>query len=339
MKFGLFGGISSSGGTEVSGYLANYEGYIQAVVDAEALGFHSNFLVEHHFTGMGQVSASLSLLTYLAARTSRIRLGTAVVVLPWHNPVLIAEQAATLDLLSHGRFDFGVGKGYRFSEFEGFQIPIEEAAERFEEVMTVIRAAWTTEGRFSHQGKRWTFKDIVVEPATTQKPHPPFWMAAGRPESLQAAAWGGYNLLLDQFQTLEVALERLALYRQSLAEVGRVWDPMGAAVARALYITNTPAERDAAVAARIRQLNFMNAHGRSADGKQRSSMVSDDDLLKATEQGVLIGTPVEIIERLHRLGDAGVGYVLLSPQTEGAMRVFAEKIMPALADRPHGLVD
>ena len=211
MKFGLFGGISSSGGAEVSGYLASYEGYIQAVIDAETLGFHSNFVVEHHFTGMGQVSTSLSLLTYLAARTSRIRLGTAVVVLPWHNPVLIAEQAATLDLLSHGRFDFGVGKGYRFSEFEGFQIPIEEAAERFEEAMTVIRAAWTTEGRFSHQGKRWTFKDIVVEPATTQKPHPPFWMAAGRPESLQAAARDGYNLLLDQFQTVEVALERLPL--------------------------------------------------------------------------------------------------------------------------------
>ena len=330
MKFGLFGGISASGG-DVTGYRDSYEDYIASVIEAEALGYHGNFLVEHHFTGMGQVSASLNLLTFLAARTSRIRLGTAVVVLPWHNPVLIAEQAATLDLLSCGRFDFGVGKGYRFSEFDGFVIPISEASERFEEAMAVIRAAWTTQGRFSHKGKRWQFENIIVEPATVQQPHPPFWMAAGRPESLRAAATDGYNLLLDQFQTVDVALDRLAIYREALDEAGRAWNPMGAAIARALYITESPAARDAAVAARVRQLTFMNAHGQSADGKQRSSMVSDDDLVKATEQGVLIGTPAEIIDRLRKLEDGGVGYVLLSPQTEGAMGIFAEKIMPALA--------
>jgi alkanesulfonate monooxygenase SsuD/methylene tetrahydromethanopterin reductase-like flavin-dependent oxidoreductase (luciferase family) len=330
MKFGLFGGISASGG-DVTGYRDSYESYIASVVEAEALGYHGNFVVEHHFTGMGQVSASLNLLTFLAARTNRIRLGTAVVVLPWHNPVLIAEQAATLDLLSGGRLDFGVGKGYRFSEFDGFRIPMDEATERFEEAMAVIRAAWTTEGRFSHRGKRWLFEDIIVEPATIQQPHPPFWMAAGRPESLRAAAHGGYNLLLDQFQTVDVILERLAIYREALGEIDRAWNPMGAAVARAVYITETASERQTAVAARIRQLAFMNTHGQSADGKHRSSMVSDDDLTKATEDGVLIGTPTEIIDRLRKLAEGGVGYVLLSPQTDGAMRVFAEKIMPALS--------
>ncbi len=330
MKFGMFGGISAVGG-DVTGYQTSYEAYIDAVIEAEALGYHGNFVVEHHFTGMGQVSASLNLLTFLAARTSRIRLGTAVVVLPWHNPVLIAEQAATLDLLSGGRFDFGVGKGYRFSEFEGFTIPIEEATERFDEAMTVIRTAWTTQGRFSHHGKRWRFEDILVEPATVQDPHPPFWMAAGRPQSLRDAAEGGYNLLLDQFQTVEVALERLAVYRRALEGAEREWNPMGAAVARALYIAETPSQREAAVAARIRQLTFMNAHGTFRDGKAKSSMVSDQDLVKATEEGVLIGSPEEIIDRLHKLREGGVGYVLLSPQTEGAMRIFAEKIMPAFS--------
>lgn len=331
MKFGLFGGISASSG-DVTGYRDSYESYIASVIDAEKLGYHSNFVVEHHFTGMGQVSSSLNLLTFLAARTSRIRLGTAVVVLPWHNPVLIAEQAATLDLLSGGRFDFGVGRGYRSSEFEGFRIPIEEASERFEEAMAVIRAAWTAEGRFSHHGKRWRFQDIVVEPATVQDPHPPFWMAAGRPESLRAAADDGYNLLLDQFQTFSVTLERLTIYRKALAEFGRAWDPSGAAVARALYITETPTEREAAVAARIRQLTFMNAHGQSTDGRQHSSMVSDDDLVKATEQGVLIGSPTEIIDRLQKLEDGGVGHILLSPQTNEAMRIFADKILPAFSN-------
>jgi alkanesulfonate monooxygenase SsuD/methylene tetrahydromethanopterin reductase-like flavin-dependent oxidoreductase (luciferase family) len=102
-----------------------FHDFIDFNVEAEALGYHSTFLVEHHFTGWNQVSATLTLLTWLAARTTTLRLGTAVMVLPWHNPVILAEQAATLDLLSEGRLDFGVGKGYRYNEFTGFAIPLE----------------------------------------------------------------------------------------------------------------------------------------------------------------------------------------------------------------------
>ncbi len=119
MRFGLFGGAKSKGGGPI-GDSQGYLDYIAYVREAEELGFHSVFLVEHHFTGVGQVSASLGLLSYLAACTKRIRLGTAVVVLPWHNPVLVTEQAATVDLLSNGRLEFGVGKGYRDVEFGGF---------------------------------------------------------------------------------------------------------------------------------------------------------------------------------------------------------------------------
>src|ERR1041385_6641491 len=99
-------------------------------IEAEALGFHSSFSVEHHFTGWNQVSATLMLLMALAMRTTRLRLGTALIVLPWQNPVLLAEQAATLDLMSNGRLDLGIGKGYRHSEFKGFVVPPEEAEAR-----------------------------------------------------------------------------------------------------------------------------------------------------------------------------------------------------------------
>ena len=134
MKFGLFGSAQAKRGQGPDVDSAKgYRDYLEYNVEAEALGFHSAFAVEHHFTGFGQVSATINLLTYLAAQTTTLRLGTAVMVLPWHNPVLLAEQAATLDLLSGGRLDFGVGKGYRYNEFEGFGIPMEEAGERFEE--------------------------------------------------------------------------------------------------------------------------------------------------------------------------------------------------------------
>src|SRR6201997_2316425 len=173
MRFGLFGSATARhGGPDVdSGQ--GYNQFVDYNLEAEALGYHSTFLVEHHFTGFGQVSASLALLTWVAAKTKTLRLGTAVLVLPWHNPVLVAERAATLDLLSGGRLDFGVGKGYRHSEFAGFCVGPQEAQARFYESLAVILRAWRSDEPFSHDGRFWHYHEIVVEPPTAQKPHPP----------------------------------------------------------------------------------------------------------------------------------------------------------------------
>src|SRR6266702_5657298 len=165
MRFGLFGSAQArrpTPGAELTDSSQGFHEWIENNVEAEALGFHSTFVVEHHFTGYGQVSATINLLTWLGARTRTLRLGTAVIVLPWHNPVLLAEQAATLDLLSGGRLDFGIGKGYRPTEFEGFCIPPEEAQARFDEALEIILKAWTTRARFSHEGRFWRFKNVVV---------------------------------------------------------------------------------------------------------------------------------------------------------------------------------
>ena len=226
MRFGLFGSATARhGGPDVdSGQ--GYKQFVEYNVEAEALGYHSTFLVEHHFTGFGQVSASLSLLTWVAAQTKTLRLGTAVLVLPWHNPVLLAEQAATIDLLSGGRLDFGVGKGYRHNEFAGFCVPIEEADARFNESLDVIVKSWTSKQRFSHHGKYWNFEDIIVEPPTAQKPHPPIWMGAGSPDSIRQVAARGYNLLLDQFASFDTVAERIAIYKAALEQHGRAFDPI-----------------------------------------------------------------------------------------------------------------
>src|SRR5215510_4033986 len=127
MRFGIFGAAQAGSPRPGTPMGQGFHDFIDFNVEAEALGYDSTFLVEHHFTGFGQVSATLNLLTYLAARTTTLRLGTAVIVLPWHHPVLLAEQAATIDLLSGGRLEFGVGKGYRANEFAGFRIPMEQA--------------------------------------------------------------------------------------------------------------------------------------------------------------------------------------------------------------------
>src|SRR5579863_1134523 len=148
MQFGLFGSAAarrpSSADAAEFDSAEGFRDFIDYNVEAEGLGFHGTFFVEHHFTGYGQVSATLNLLTWLGARTTTLRLGTAVIVLPWHNPVLLAEQAATLDLLSGGRLDFGVGRGYRHNEFVSFCIPMAEAQERFEEGLGLVLKSWTS---------------------------------------------------------------------------------------------------------------------------------------------------------------------------------------------------
>ena len=163
MQFGLFGSAQARRGGPSDDSGAGFREFVDRNVEAEALGYHSTFLVEHHFTGFGQVSATLNLLTWIGARTTTLRLGTAVLVLPWHNPVLLAEQIATLDLLSGGRVDAGVGKGYRINEFNGFCVSTEEADERFEECLEVMTKAWTSDMPWSHQGTYWKFNEVVVD--------------------------------------------------------------------------------------------------------------------------------------------------------------------------------
>ena len=329
MKFGLFGGAKSAGEGAVGDSLG-YRRFIDYVVAAEELGFHSVFVVEHHFTGVGQLSASLNFLSYLAARTRHMRLGTAVVVLPWHNPVLLAEQVATLDLLSNGRLDLGVGKGYRQPEFAGFCIPIEEAAARFDETMGFLRKAWSANDRFSHHGSHWHFENIVIEPRPVQQPHPPLWMGAGSFESIRRAAQQGFHLLLDQIAPVELIIERVGLYRQVLNEQGQTYRPGQIAVARALQIVRTEAERQQAYALRMKVLRAIGglARGPGADRYQNITSHADADL--ASEESALLGTPEEIIARLKKLEAGGVDYVLLVDPTGAiaSLQTFAKEVMP-----------
>lgn len=331
MQFGLFGSATARhGGPDVDSGLG-YKDFTEYNVEAEALGFHSTFVVEHHFTGFGQVSASLTLLTWVAAKTRTLRLGTAVLVLPWHNPVLIAEQAATIDLLSGGRLDFGVGKGYRHGEFSGFQVPIEEADERFEESLQVITRAWTSRERFSHQGKFWRFEDIVVEPPTAQKPHPPIWMGAGSPRSIRRVAEKGGNLLLDQFASFETIGERLALFRRAVEEHGRPFNPGEVAVARGFYVAKDAADKEAALERRMEAQRRLATSSTAAGKKNQASILAFSDTREANEASSLYGTPDEIAGKIETLRSLGVEYILLNggSTSRDNLRRFAREVMPA----------
>src|SRR5215213_8089316 len=312
MKFGLFGSaLAKRGGPDLdSGQ--GFREWVDYVVEAEALGYDSIFVVEHHFTGFGQLSASLNLLTWAAARTTTLRLGTAVIVLPWHNPVLLAEQAATLDLLSGGRLDFGVGSGYRYNEFAGFCVPMDEANARFDECLGVIVKSWTSNEKFSHRGRYWQFDDIVVEPPTAQQPHPPIWMGAGGESSVRRVAERGYNLLLGQYASPADVGRAIAAYKDAVEASGRRFDPLSVGVTRAFFVCNEE-EREAALqrrlANRVRQLKLATRpDGTVHGGPDRAT--GDPDTVN--RNSAMYGTPDDIAEKLDELRRAGVGYVLIN---------------------------
>jgi alkanesulfonate monooxygenase SsuD/methylene tetrahydromethanopterin reductase-like flavin-dependent oxidoreductase (luciferase family) len=293
--------------------------YVEFNVEAEALGFMSTFLVEHHFSGWNQVTATLMLQTCVAMRTSTLRLGTGVIVLPWHNPVLLAEQAATLDVLSDGRLDLGVGKGYRYSEFRGFNVDRKEADGRFEEALEVLLRAWTSRTRFSHHGRYWHFDDIVIEPPPVQSPRPPIWVAAASETSIRRAAATGHKLILDQYASVPQISERIGWFGS-----GEI------AVARQVYVAYSRAEAESAL---DRQAAFTRRTievSRSPNSEVGSHVLGYAN----TEQHALFGTPDEIHAGIEELREVGVDYVLL--QLTGGreqLRRFAHDVIAA----PNGL--
>ena len=324
MQFGMFGSAQAKRGGPNDDSGAGFREFVERNVEAESLGYHSTFLVEHHFTGFGQVSASLNLLTWIGSRTTTLRLGTAVMVLPWHNPVLLAEQIATLDLLSDGRVDAGIGKGYRQREFEGFAVPMEEADARFVECLDVMMKAWTSDTPWSHKGTYWQYDGIVVEPPSVQKPHPKLWMGAGSPRSITQVADYGFDMLLGQYDSFETIVEEVNLFKALVEAKGETFDPMRVGVARSVNIVDTKAEYDAAIDAR------MAGRRRTQNLAQRPDF---EDTREIAELGTIYGTPDQVAEKIQDLKDAGIEYILLNcPAGIETLRRFAKEVMPAFAD-------
>ena len=326
MQFGMFGSAQARRGGPNDDSGAGFREFVERNVEAEALGYHSTFLVEHHFTGFGQVSATLNLLTWIGARTKTLRLGTAVIVLPWHNPVLLAEQIATLDLLSDGRVDAGVGKGYRLKEFDGFSVSIDEADARFDECLDVMMKAWTSDTPWSHKGTYWEYHEVVVEPSSVQKPHPQLWMGAGSERSIKQVAELGFNMLLGQFDSFERIAQEVALFKSEVESLGRTFDRMSVAVARSVNIVDTAAEYDQAIE------NRMAGRRRTQNLAQRANF---QDTREEAEAGTIYGSPDRVSEKMQALRDVGVEYVLLNcPAGLPTLRRFANEVMPVLAANP-----
>jgi len=133
---------------------------IDEAIEADRLGMHSAWIGEHHFNSLGVLSSPDLVLSYIAARTSQIRLAPAVTVLPLHHPIRVAEQWASLDLMSGGRVDFAAGRGYDRREYEPLGFDFDNNQSIFEEGMEVVRRLWSADGPISHHGRHYRFDDV-----------------------------------------------------------------------------------------------------------------------------------------------------------------------------------
>jgi alkanesulfonate monooxygenase SsuD/methylene tetrahydromethanopterin reductase-like flavin-dependent oxidoreductase (luciferase family) len=191
MRFGFFDQLPCADWQSES---QRYQDILAQIELGDVLGFDTVWLGELHFSrNFSILAAPLMVLAAAAQRTRRIRLGTAVTLLPLHNPVKIAEEAATADILSDGRLEFGVGRGTAPLHYRGYNLPQEESRERFEEALEFILQAWTN-APFSYQGKYFNVQELTLAPRPVQQPHPPVRIAANSPDTFPMAGKRGFPI-------------------------------------------------------------------------------------------------------------------------------------------------
>jgi alkanesulfonate monooxygenase SsuD/methylene tetrahydromethanopterin reductase-like flavin-dependent oxidoreductase (luciferase family) len=216
VKFGLFYQLPCA---DTQSEPVRYQETIEQIMHGDMLGFHCAWLAElHFFKAFSIMSSPLIVATAIAQRTKNIRLGIAVNLLPLWHPLRSAEDGATVDLLSNGRLEFGVGRGAIPLHFAGFNVSREDSRDRFEESLEVIKKAWTTES-FSHDGKFYRIPETSVVPKPIQKPHPPLRIAANSPDTAIFAGKTHYPIFVASVTNpLPRMFEQVDMYRQAWAE-------------------------------------------------------------------------------------------------------------------------
>jgi alkanesulfonate monooxygenase SsuD/methylene tetrahydromethanopterin reductase-like flavin-dependent oxidoreductase (luciferase family) len=327
---------------------------------AEPLGFDSLFALEHHFTGYAMSPAPTQLLSYYAGRTKRIQLGTAVIVLPWHDPVRVAEQIALLDIMCGGRCVFGFGRGAASVEYEGFRIPMGEARPRFVEAAQIIVKALSNDS-FEHQGEFFQIPRTAIRPRPISHPERRFYASAVSPDSAEIMAKLGFGVLMVMQNEWPKAAEDIARYREIATASGHTPRPP-------IILTNVCcAESRAEAQERAVQYlglkwqsiddhyHFSDGHlstvkGYESYGKMARTYAkineSAESKAKATDFYVsiqIVGTPKDCLDKIAELRRCtGMDHLVTEfsfgglphEEAEVNMRLFADQVLPVLQRDP-----
>lgn len=208
---------------------------LEQVELSEKCGFDSAWLSEHHFLEDGYCPSPLVMAAAMLARTSTLKVGTSILILPLHDPVRVAEDAAVLDNISDGRFRLGVGIGYREEEFKGFNIPIKQRTSRFEESLNVMKSAWKDK-TFTFSGKRFNYVELNVTPKPVQRPGIPLLIGAFEEPAIRRAGRMGIPLMIGPGRTVRMIKDTLGYYNEEAAKYGIDYNKIKHVLLRETYI-------------------------------------------------------------------------------------------------------
>ena len=328
---------------------------------ADETGIDGVWLAERHFAaprtptdpgGAGIPSVSsvpLLMAGIIAARTERVRVGTGVSVLPLAHPIRLAEEAATVDNISQGRLDFGIGRSSFPRSYHGYDVPYDESRERFSEALEIILKAWNNY-RFDHHGHYYNMDDVVVTPRPYQQPHPPIRIAANSIDTFGIVGQLGFPLVTGvRGQGLKQVADNLDLYRAAVKENGHdvddVYVRMPIYVAESMEQVRADTEESTMRAFRRTAdtyIRTVEAEGENASAERRQRA---EQLLNTTYDDLLVdrvayGSPDEVAERLTEIRDQlGLTGVIMEPNLGGtvpaervqnSVKLYAEEVAPAL---------
>ena len=321
---------------------------LEMVQLSEAGGFESVWAAEHHALEMTNAPNPFQILTWFAAHTSKIRLGTAVAVAPYWHPIGLAGEASLLDLYSGGRLEFGIGSGAYQREFNRMAngLSQKEGYKYVQEMLPAVIALW--QGDYAHNGEYWKFPTATSTPKPVQKPHPPIWVAARAPVTFDWAVANGYNILTwaltRPFSEIETYMQR---FKDALAKQPDTKRPLFTTM-RYAAVCEDSIQLDAAIDAAIGQLsrfeNLFKNLGNVTNGFPEEIKLSElssraefnrDDL----KENLMFGTPGEVITKLKRYEALGIdqftycaSYGLGIPQQKKSLELFIKEVMPAFED-------
>ena len=274
-----------------------YRETIDQVRLADRLGFDSAWLAELHFNPRFSVmSAPLMVASAIAETTANIKIGTAVHLMPLHNPVRLAEEAATLDVLSGGRSIFGIGRGAIPAHFQGYGIDQEEARDRFLEGLEMVLGMWASD-EYSYRGKYYQADGITIAPRPLQEPHPPVYIASNSPDTFGIVGQLGHNILVaPTIVTAQGAIDGLASYRNELATNGH--DSSNLNVNVTAHVNVARSENEARQGFERTINNYLGSL-RSGSGRG-SSRAQSLDYETVVDEFAAVGTPEQVAEKLHK---------------------------------------
>lgn len=313
-----------------------YSDTLKNVQLAEQSGFNSAWLSEHHFLEDGYCSSPLTMAAAMAAKTEKIRIGTGALILTLHNPVRVAEDAATVDLISNGRLDLGVAIGYRKEEFEGFNIDIKKRPSRIEEAIEIIQKSWGEES-FSFEGKRFGFHNINVTPKPVQKPIP-MYIGAFEEPAIRRAGRFGLPLLVGPGRTTQMIKDTLGYYNDEATKAGHDPDKIKHILLRETYIDKSQEKAiEGGTDYIINMYKFYFTLGVKITIRGQQVKSLDDPLFEhLAEDRFMIGTPDYCIDEINKYKEeTGINYIacrMVFPQApneaiSSCIKLFGDRVI------------